>query len=140
MLYYVIFCSAGNQKINLPLEDGFYHPLMVIFGIFFFFVGFTTLYYITGQSMSIDILSASRQPAIWMNCSTVQQVFAALNEPHDLQGLYHHGWLHFPVTADPLFESMGMELQFQRHIGRIILDMDLILWPYVLIFNAVPLI
>ena len=64
MLYYVIFCSAGNQKINLPLEDGFYHPLMVSLGIFFF-VGFTALYYITGQSMSIDILSASRQPAIW---------------------------------------------------------------------------
>ena len=136
MLYYVIFCSAGNQKINLPLEDGFYHPLMVILW-FFFLSGLP--HYITSQVKVCQLIS-SRQPAIWMNCSTVQQVFAALNEPHDLQGLYHHGWLHFPVTADPLFESMGMELQFQRHIGRIILDMDLILWPYVLIFNAVPLI
>ena len=63
MLYYVIFCSAGNQKINLPLRMASTTHWWWFWGCFF--VGFTTVYYITGQSMSIDILSASRQPAIW---------------------------------------------------------------------------
>ena len=62
MLYYVIFCSAGNQKINLPLEDGFYHPLMVSLGIFFL-SGLP--HYITSQVKVCQLISlapAASQP------------------------------------------------------------------------------